>query len=569
MPPLSTSLLEASSILFSSPSFLGHLKHASIILYGGRCYPGHTRCHRKWPLPEPGRQKNGVPPTTLSDRLRGLPSKSEVTQPAQLLSKSEESRLVTWILRQEALGYAPSHSQVRATVAALLRQQGRERPIGVHWLARFIKRHDDIKTKVGKRQEAARFNSFTPMAVNWYFDIRESEYGWIKPENTVNVDEGGIMAGFGLDSLVIGSSDPRRKAFLKGSQSRTWTTFIEAVTADGRLLKPGIIFKGKELQQQWFIDELRGIADWYYITSDNGWTDNHIAVEWLKEVYLPQTQPADESDARLIILDGHGSHVSDEWMATCFLNNVYCCYLPAHCSHGLQPLDNGVFNASKAAYRKELQKLTSLTDSAPVEKVNFIKAYAKARAVGMTKKNILSGWRVTGNWPISRRKALMYPKIQPDKKETTPGSDSHRDGQVDSDHTPTTSRHIRDLGKNKSSSTRRRYSVISRGFEAQESKIASLGTRIASLEEEVGRLSRGKKRKAIPNPNKRFMTLAETLVAGGAISEPKEAIERADAVEEVIEVGGMEEDRRSNSEEEELTVVRTQAGREVRIPQKY
>jgi len=160
-------------------------------------------------------------------------------------------------------------------------------------------------------------------------------------------------------------------------------------------------------------------------------------------------------------------------MATCFLNNVYCCYLPAHCSHGLQPLDNGVFNASKAAYRKELQKLASLTDSAPVDKVNFIKAYAKARAVGMTKKNILSGWRVTGNWPISRRKALMHPEIQPDKKETTPGSDGHRDGQVDSDHTPTTSRHIRDLGKNKSPSTRRRYSVISRGFEAQESKIAS------------------------------------------------------------------------------------------------
>ncbi|EGU77140.1 hypothetical protein FOXB_12349, partial [Fusarium oxysporum f. sp. conglutinans Fo5176] len=218
-------------------------------------------------------------------------------------------------------------------------------------------------------------------------------------------------------------SDPRGKAFLKGSQSRTWTTFIEAVTADGRLLKPGIIFKGKELQQQWFIDELRGIADCYYITSDNGWTDNHIAVEWLKEVYLPQTQPADESDARLIILDGHGSHVS--------------------------PLDNGVFNVSKAAYRKELQKLASLTDSAPVDKVNFIKAYAKAREVGMTKKNILSGWRVTGNWPISRRKALLHPEIQSDKKETTPGSDGHRDGQVDSDHTPTTSRHIGDLGKNR------------------------------------------------------------------------------------------------------------------------
>lgn len=65
----------------------------------------------------------------------------------------------------------------------------------------------------------------------------------------------------------------------------------------------------------------------------------------------------------------------DEWIVTCFLNNVYCHYLSAHCSHGLQPLDNGAFNASNAAYRKELEKLASLTDSAPVDKVNFIWAY--------------------------------------------------------------------------------------------------------------------------------------------------------------------------------------------------
>ncbi|KAF4332450.1 hypothetical protein FBEOM_13754 [Fusarium beomiforme] len=163
-------------------------------------------------------QKHGIPQPTLSGRLRGVPPKSEATHPAQLLSKSQKSRLVAWIPRQEALGYAPSHSQVRATVAAFLRQQGRKRPMG------------------------------------------EREYSWIKPENKVNVDEGGIMAGFGkrLDSLVIGSSDPKWKGFLKGSQSRAWTSFVEAVTADGRPLKPGIIFKDKELQHQWFIDELKG-----------------------------------------------------------------------------------------------------------------------------------------------------------------------------------------------------------------------------------------------------------------------------------------------------------------------
>ena len=109
---------------------------------------------------------------------------------------------------------------------------------------------------------------------------------------------------------MVGSSDPKKKALLKSPQSRNWTSFIEAVTADGCALTPGIIFKGKELQKQWFLNEFFKIANWHYITSPNGWTDNHIAVEWLETVYLPQTQPADESDARLIILDGHGSHAT-------------------------------------------------------------------------------------------------------------------------------------------------------------------------------------------------------------------------------------------------------------------
>jgi len=203
-------------------------------------------------------------------------------------------------------------------------------------------------------------------------------------------------------------------------------------------------------------------------------------------------------------------------MATCFLNNIYCCYLPSHCSYGLQLLDNSVFNASKAAYRKELEKLALLTDSTPVDKVNFIRAYAKARETGMTKRNILSGWRVTGNWPISRSKALRHPEIQEDKaKQTTPEPRPY----LGSDDTPKTSRQIRDLSKNKTPATRRRYAVIAKGFETQEQTLAAHAVRISSVEEEVSRLKRGKKRKAIPNPNRRFMTLSEALAAGETIPE--------------------------------------------------
>ncbi|KAG6977784.1 hypothetical protein FocnCong_v021676 [Fusarium oxysporum f. sp. conglutinans] len=258
---------------------------------------------------------------------------------------------------------------------------------------------------------------------------------------------------------------------------------------------------GKELQKQWFLNEFELIADWHYITSPNGWTDNHIALEWLKDVYLPQTEPRDASDARLIILDGHGSHAQDEWMATCFLNNVYCCYLPAHCSHGLQPLDNGIFNVIKGAYRKELQKLASLTDSAPDDKVHFIRAYAKAREAGMRKDIILSGWRFTGNWPINRHKALTHPEIQPDKEKVPERFKTPSPPQLHSDDTPKTSRQVRDLAKHRSRPTRRKYSKMAKGLEALEMKVAVQNARITGLEEQMAQVRRGKKRKAVPDPN--------------------------------------------------------------------
>ena len=101
-------------------------------------------------------------------------------------------------------------------------------------------------------------------------------------------------------------------------------------------------------------------------------------------------------------------------MTACFFNNVYYCFLPAYTSHRLQPLDNGVFNVLKATYRKELGNLAALTDSAPIDKIKFIRCYATAR-VAIIKRTIKSSFRTTGNWPINREKALSHPEIQPDQ----------------------------------------------------------------------------------------------------------------------------------------------------------
>ncbi|RKK77240.1 hypothetical protein BFJ71_g16777 [Fusarium oxysporum] len=204
-----------------------------------------------------------------------------------------------------------------------------------------------------------------------------------------------------------------------------------------------------------------------------------------------------------------------------------------------------------------------------MDKVNFIRAYAKARRVGMTKKNILSGWRVTGNWPISRAKALRHPGIQQDRPNGSPRVTPEPRPYLGSDDMPQTSRQIRDLGLNKTPKTRRRYNVIAKGFEAQQQTVAAHTARIASLEEELARLKRGKKRKAVPNPNKRFMTLAETLAGGEAIAE-----EETQNMPVVVE-GGCSSEPESESEAVSVIEVReettphqrtTRSGRLIKRP---
>jgi hypothetical protein len=141
-------------------------------------------------------QKYGIPQQTISTRFHGQTALDDQVQPNRHLSRNQEAKLASWILRKESLDHAPSHSQIRACCVALLKQQNKKQEFGRNWVTKFIKLHPELKTKPGRCQEANRFNSFTPRAVHWYFDIGEEEYRWIKAENTVNVDEGGIMTSF-------------------------------------------------------------------------------------------------------------------------------------------------------------------------------------------------------------------------------------------------------------------------------------------------------------------------------------------------------------------------------------
>lgn len=82
--------------------------------------------------------------------------------------------------------------------------------------------------------------------------------------------------------------------------------------------------------------------------------------------------------------------------------------MPAHTSHGLQPLDNGIFAVLKRVLNAEAEKLNISRDHTPLGKINFVRCLIEARKA-VTKRTIKHGWKITGNWPLIRSTALKHP----------------------------------------------------------------------------------------------------------------------------------------------------------------
>jgi hypothetical protein len=100
--------------------------------------------------------------------------------------------------------------------------------------------------------------------------------------------------------------------------------------------------------QSWKEDDPLGA---FIAATKNGWTDNVIGLQWFKKVFDPETRHVFPL-YRLLILDGHTSHVSYLVVKFCRDNNIILLCLPAHATALIQPLDVGVFSPLSKAWSK-------------------------------------------------------------------------------------------------------------------------------------------------------------------------------------------------------------------------
>ena len=111
-----------------------------------------------------------------------------------------------------------------------------------------------------------------------------------------------------------------------------------------------------------------------------------------------------------------------------FQNKVQLLYIPAHTSHGFQPLDVACSRPLKAGYCCAVVETGVPTLSAPASQRRFIAIYEDSRNRCLNSSNIKAGFEATGIWPIQPSRVLnellqpeaaqqleMPPSTQPDR----------------------------------------------------------------------------------------------------------------------------------------------------------
>ena len=134
--------------------------------------------------------------------------------------------------------------------------------------------------------------------------------------------------------------------------------------------------------------------------SPNGWTDQELGFLWLRDVFDPQTAAINPTRAtRLLLLDGHNSHCSIEFLNFAKSKNIEILCLPPHTTHALQPCDVGVFSPLASHWAAEVEK--AFDSGEGVSRQTFLKVYHRARDQAMTPQTIQAAWRKAGIHPLN------------------------------------------------------------------------------------------------------------------------------------------------------------------------
>ena len=303
-----------------------------------------------------------------------------------------------------------------------------------NWATRFVNRHQEKITS----QYLTGFDTSRKQADNWwlvnnYFELVQKKIAQYQyaPENIYNMDEKGFLIGKLQKTKRIFSRAWKEQGKLQGiaqDGSRTWITLVACICADGSALSPALIYPAVSgnLQDSW-LDDYDPADGTYFASSTTGWTNNGLAISWLTGLFDRQTKRKARNgrDPRLLILDGHGSHINMPFLDWCEKRNIHVCAFPPHSTHRLQPLDVSLFAPLATYYSQGLdQWIQSTQGYCKITKRQFYYLFKPAFEKAFSEANVTSGWRKTGLDPFDPSAVLSQLSTEPEASESRPTTGS-------------------------------------------------------------------------------------------------------------------------------------------------
>ena len=158
--------------------------------------------------------------------------------------------------------------------------------------------------------------------INMYtkYDIQDCDF--------YNFNETSFMMGVIYDNMIVTRTDRFSQSKQLQSGNREWTTTIEYVSSDGFVLSSFLILQGINHLVSWYI-ECDLLDSWVIKTSGNDWTNNDTALDWIKH-FDKHTSVRRKGAYRMIVLDGHESHLSVQFKEFYKEKNIIILYLFIH-----------------------------------------------------------------------------------------------------------------------------------------------------------------------------------------------------------------------------------------------
>ena len=362
-----------------------------------------------------------VPVAVIFNRIKGRKNPINIMSAGRrpVLPTDIEANIANCLVARARMGWPCDEKELCHLVSKYITLKSLKTPFknnipGHDWYLSFMARHPNFSFKKPEHLQKIRKDARDPFVVYDFYNklnelvMEKSLSDPTKASFIFNTDE----SGFNSDPCRVRAIGEKGKTLsrVSGGSGRESTTVLACISADGSYLPPFILFKGSAVQARWVSE--KAFPGTQYGASKNGWMEESHFYHWFVTLFISHVKALRlkyevPTQTTLLLFDGHSSHVSVRIVAAALEHNVALFRFPSHLTVRIQLLDKCVFGPVKLKWNKllvEHGKAEMGKSSGRLCKRKFVELLSQVWIEGITKENIISGFKNTGVFPVDPAK---------------------------------------------------------------------------------------------------------------------------------------------------------------------